>query len=76
MMLTLATTRRQADLTARARAEFLEMPGLSLTVAQAARLCGASLGDCQCVLDELVTDGLLCRSGNRYVRADTGRRCA
>jgi hypothetical protein len=73
MVLTLATPKPRADLTARARAEFLEMPGLSLTLAQAARLCGAPPEDCQLVLDELIADGLLRRTGDRYVRADTGR---
>jgi hypothetical protein len=76
MALTLASPRRRADLTARARAEFLEMPGLSLTLAQASRLCDASPEDCQHVFEELIAEGLLCRDGDRYVRADGGRRCA
>ena len=38
----------------RVRAEFLEMPGLRLTVAQAARLCGIERALCQAVLDALV----------------------
>lgn len=76
MLLTLASPRRRADLAARARAEFLEMPGLSLTLAQASRLCGASPEDCQRVFEELIGDGLLRRNGDLYVRADSGRRCA
>ena len=76
MLLTLSTPRRRTDLTARARAEFLEMPGLSLTLGQASRLCGACPEDCQRVLDELIEDGLLCWAGDRYVRAYRGRRCA
>jgi hypothetical protein len=76
MLLTLATPRRQADLTARVRAEFLEMPGLRLTLAQVSKLCGASSKDCQRVLDELIGDTILCRIGDVYVRSDSGRRCA
>jgi len=40
-------------------AEFLEMPGLSLTVAQAARLFGVAEGDCARALDRLGEQGLL-----------------
>jgi hypothetical protein len=38
----------------RLRAEFLEMPGLRLTVAQTQRLCGVDHVRCQDVLDALV----------------------
>lgn len=76
MTLTLATPRHRADLTARTRAEFLDMPGLRLTLAQASRLCDASPEECQYVLDELIKEGLLCRAGNLYLRADLGRRSA
>jgi len=38
----------------RLRAEFLEMPGLRLTVAQVQRLCGVDSTICQTVLDALV----------------------
>jgi hypothetical protein len=75
-MLTLSTPKHCADLTARARAEFDEMPGLRLTLAQASRLCNASLAECQCVFDELIAEGFLCRVGGLYRRADVGRRCA
>lgn len=43
----------------RIRAEYREMPGLSLTVQQAARLLGAQLSVCQTVLQSLVADGVL-----------------
>ena len=39
----------------RVRAEFLEMPGLRLTFAQAMRLWGLSEDDCQRVLDVLIS---------------------
>jgi hypothetical protein len=38
----------------RVRAEFLEMPGLRLTFAQAMRLWGLDEDDCQRVIDALV----------------------
>jgi hypothetical protein len=44
---------------ARVRAEYREMPGLSLTVQQAARLLGVQPMICQTVLQELVVDGVL-----------------
>lgn len=38
----------------RLQAEFLEMPGLRLTVGQIQRLCGVDQAVCQGVLDRLV----------------------
>ena len=38
----------------RLRGEFLEMPGLRLTVPQAQRLCGVDPAICKAVLDTLV----------------------
>jgi response regulator of citrate/malate metabolism len=38
----------------RLRAEFLEMPGLQLSAAQVARLCGVEQTICRAVLDALV----------------------
>lgn len=38
----------------RIRAEFLEMPGLTLTPEQVRRLCGVDLGVCEGVLNDLV----------------------
>ena len=40
-------------LTTRVRAEYMEMPGLSLTLLQAARLFGITPGEAQAVLNEL-----------------------
>jgi hypothetical protein len=53
----------------RARAEFLEMPGLCLTVAQAARLLGVNAEQSQRVLSALADAGLLRRNPQgAYVR--------
>ncbi len=46
----------------RVRAEFMEMPGLRLTVAQAARLWGLGLADCHRVIDALVRNAFLRRT--------------
>jgi hypothetical protein len=45
----------------RIRAEYLEMPGLSLSAEQVQRLCGVSREICDCVLDALVESGFLSR---------------
>ena len=47
------------QLVARVRGEFQEMPGLSLTLAQAARLFALNPTDCQQVLGLLLSDGFL-----------------
>jgi ribosomal protein S25 len=47
------------SLVARVRAEYREMPGLSLTAAQASRLCGINVSVCEQVLRELVVEGVL-----------------
>ena len=46
----------------RVRSEFLEMPGLRLTFAQAMRLWGLSEQDCQRVIDTLVGSCFLQRT--------------
>jgi hypothetical protein len=48
----------------RARAEFLEMPGLQLTEAQAARLWSCDVALCSVVLSTLVESGFLVRTHN------------
>jgi hypothetical protein len=43
----------------RVRAEFVEMPGLELTLPQAERLWGLGTDDCRHVLDSLADAGFL-----------------
>ena len=69
-----ATTDRHIH--ARVRAEYDEMPGMSLTLPQAARLFNLDLTDCARVLDALVTDGALWTNGREYFRANGGARSA
>lgn len=58
------------DLTRRAQAEYREMPGLSLTVAQAQRLWGVDRQTSEQVLKALIARGFLRRTADdRFVRA-------
>ena len=52
------------------------MPGLRLTVAQAARLFNLDADQCGAVLETLVTDGALWTNGREYFRANGGARSA
>ncbi len=49
----------------RARAEYLEMPGLRLTLPQASRLFDLRQDICALLLETLVVDGFLSRTGDR-----------
>ena len=60
----------------RVRGEYREMPGLRLTVAQAARLFNLDPAQCGQLLDTLVTDGALCTNGREYFGPNGGRRYA
>ena len=57
----------------RIRGEYLEMPGLRLTMAQAQRLCGVERTLCQRVLGTLVETGFLCvKKDGTYARVTDG----
>ena len=53
----------------RAKAEFLEMPGLKLTVAQAARLWHFDSVLCTAVLSRLVEQRFLIETNHSFARA-------
>lgn len=56
------------DLVRRVRGEFNEMPGLRLTLAQACRLWQLDVQTCEAILDWLVSERVLHRSGDgRYL---------
>ena len=58
---------------ARIRGEYLEMPGLRLTVAQAQRLCGIERELCEAVLSALVDARFLCtKPDGAYARSTDG----
>ncbi len=59
------------ELVGRIRAEFLEMPGLRLTVTQASRLWGLDEGACRRVIDVLIGSAFLrWTSGGAVARVD------
>jgi len=73
-MLALDLDRRVAAL-ARLAAEYRYLPGLRLTTAQAARLCGLSIREVDIVLTALVVSGhLCCDSSGQYAVARTNIR--
>jgi hypothetical protein len=57
----------------RLRAEYLEMPGLRLTVEQVQRLCGIEPAMCRVMLETLVESKFLCaKSNGAYARLTDG----
>jgi hypothetical protein len=58
---------RSADLLTLIRAEYREMPGLAVTLAQAARLWNVDRRQCFDALEALTDEGLLRRSRDMYV---------
>jgi DNA-binding IclR family transcriptional regulator len=62
------------DLHLRVLAEFREMPGLRLTLAQASRLFDIEPTRCRRVLGTLVDAGCLAIDGNEFATADSDRR--
>lgn len=60
--------RRVSRDVARLRNEFVEMPGLVLTLPQAARLCGSSTKQSEVTLSALVDAGFLIRDTKRTYR--------
>ena len=61
----------------RIRAEYLEMPGLTLRAEQVQRLCGVDSALCESVLETLVESGFLSRRSDgaygRYPNPDVAR---
>ena len=55
----------------RVRGEFLEMPGLRLTLPQAARLWGLDLTSCEAVMDVLIRSEFLRRTASGAVTRAT-----
>jgi hypothetical protein len=55
----------------RVRAEFLEMPGLRLTLPQASRLWGLEHATCELVIETLVRGNFLRRAGGLVARTES-----
>lgn len=68
--------REERDLCTRVQAEFLEMPGLRLTLPQASRLFSIEPTRCERVLGALVHAGHLATDGNAFASRRGGRRSA
>ena len=67
----IARAQALADCVQRIRAEYLDLPGLSLTAAQAQRLWSLDLETCRLVLDTMVRETFLRRTPQaQYVRRD------
>jgi len=65
------------DVLNRLRAEFVEMPGISLTSEQVQRLCGVDRTICQMVLNALVNEKFLAaKSDGQYARRTDGEVCS
>ena len=64
------------DISTTIKGEYLEMPGLRLTLAQAARLFSMKPGVIEAALDRLVASSFLRHMGAFYARADSRRRPA
>lgn len=60
--------------TNRIRAEYREMPGMSLTASQASRLWGLEQSTCTLLLDALVTSGYLRRTEQGAYVVNSGAR--
>lgn len=56
--------------------EYLEMPGLKVTIPQACRLWNIDQPQCAHLFDTLLASGFLQKSGECYVRRDVGRHAA
>lgn len=68
------TTIVDQDLHVRIHAEYQEMPGLRLTLAQASRLFDLEPARCAEALDALVNAGVLRMDGKRFLHACDGRQ--
>lgn len=67
----MSDTRPITDLLQRIQSEFLEMPGMRLTLAQAQRLWGLDRTVCEALLGALVQARFLCRTREgAFIRQD------
>ena len=71
-----AAHHEERDLCTRVRAEFQEMPGLTLTLPQASRLFSIEPARCERVLGALVHAGDLATDGKAFASPRGGRRSA
>ena len=72
MLIDRADACRERILCAHIIAEYLAMPGLSLTLLQACRVWNLDRPECADALNTLVTTRFLRKNDNTYVRSDVG----
>ena len=72
MVTTRAQQCEERTLSARIIAEYLDMPGLTVTIAQACRLWDVDEPHCKELLNTLLASGFLRKRGDSYTRADFG----
>jgi hypothetical protein len=73
---TVSATFDEHDLCLRVLSEYREMPGMNLTLPQAARLFGLDRARCAHVLSTLVKRGALVTNGLGFSIANAGRHSA
>jgi hypothetical protein len=61
------------DVLRRIQGEFMEMPGLKLTAAQAQRLWGLGRSECDALLRVLIESNFLCRTRDGAFMRSLGR---
>lgn len=66
----------RSEVVQRIQAEYMEMPGLKLTLPQAARLFGVTTDESQRVLSDLTNDGFLRRDRNGVYLRRPCPRCS
>jgi hypothetical protein len=62
------------SLVAGVRGEYVEMPGLRVTLGQACRLWQVDITTCEMLLDHLVRDGFLCKTDSGFYAASKEAR--
>jgi len=72
MAASVKTPPRLTDLTSRIRGEYLEMPGMCLTLSQAAKLWNVDRDTCKYALESLMQAGFLYKSGETFLRKGRG----
>jgi hypothetical protein len=70
-----AVVEKSIAIVARVRGEYVEMPGLRVTLEQACRLRQVDVSTCEMLLEYLVRTGVLCKTDSGfYIAAASARR--
>ena len=66
------SNRHERDVITRIRTEYQDLPGLRLTLPQAARLFDLDMASCAKVMETLVKDGALWTDGREFLGSHVG----